>query len=1249
MKTDLLNNRYRLEVQLGSGGAGTIYRAYDTLLDRNVAVKLLAPQGLGSQGQARLLREAQAAARLNHPNIVSIYDAGEAEGAAFIIMELVEGASLHEQPPDGLEQTLVIFHQVCAALEHAHRHGIVHRDLKPENVLLSKSGEVKLADFGLARPVASRLTFEGEITGTVFYMAPEQALGQEVNQRADLYSLGVMLYEALTGQLPFTGDNPITVITQHLYAPPVPPRVHSPNLPPELDSLILQLLSKTPNERPASAGEVLRKLQQLTLVVEPGLQMVQPDLLERIARGRIVGRKLELAQAGLLWERVREGVGRLLLVSGEPGVGKTRLVREVMTLAEVTGGLVLLGECYPEGSAPYAPLGQVIRRALASPAAQRIELPDSILADLVFLAPDLQARYPHLPLNPRLEPAAEQQRLFDSLLTLIERLCEQAPCLLVLEDAHWADQASLSVLRYLARRTVARRLLIVVTYREIELDEALPLQEMLLVLNRERLAERLKLTRLDQEATRQMLAVLLCDEPPQVLVQGIYRETEGNPFFIEEVCKALLESEQLTCDDGAWQQVDLEALVIPQSVRLTIQTRVGKLPSIAQEILRSAAILGREFDYEALRGMEHELDEEQLIDALEAAEKAQLVDEISSARGGLFRFAHALIPLTLVEGLSGLRRRRLHRRAAEVIERLRLDDLETLAYHYTQAEVPDKALQYLKLAGDRARQRYANEDALRDYSAALEFAEDNPNQRFELLAARAAVNHLVAHREEELADIRAMQSLAEELDQQELRFEALIALSDYAAVTDFSQAREPCQSALELAQAMDDPRRMGRALRRLADVAFKTGDLHRSIAYLEEALEKFQQVSFNTDETISALYLLSLNYINTGEREKGQAAAEKALDLSRKIKDRRLEATSLRRLGIAMRAQERREEALAYYQQALALHRTVGDRAEECNALNAIGALLVELDREEEARPYFEQGLQLAEATSNELALGMLLSNYVDGYFLRLGNLQQALAFIEAQEQKVFRNGDRSQNFILSRLKFEILANLGQYQQAINEAEKTLKQAEQRDDQRSQIDLLSWLGRLQVMAGDFATGSSLLQASLERVSREGASEDYIDPLFNAAYVSWLGDDPQEWQKGLDYVRQVSSYFHKINLPYPIMFARDMEARLLLKLGDPQAALACSGEAVHIAEGQGRTTGLAQVFCTHAKILAALGQADQARQYLQRAHDILMQTADKLSDPHLRHSFLHEVREHQEVLVALEGLGDNSSSYTTTKI
>ncbi|UCC65227.1 MAG: tetratricopeptide repeat protein, partial [Anaerolineae bacterium] len=278
------------------------------------------------------------------------------------------------------------------------------------------------------------------------------------------------------------------------------------------------------------------------------------------------------------------------------------------------------------------------------------------------------------------------------------------------------------LLRHLARRTRRQPLLLVATYREVELDQTRPFQEVLLDLNRERLATRLRLSRLDRQGTRDMLAALFAEEIAPEFLEGIYTETEGNPFFVEEVCKALVESGQVYFVDGTWDQLGMEELEIPQSVRVAIQSRVGKMPPACQDTLRLAAILGREFEFETLLEAS-QVGDEALIEALECASQAQLVEEVSAGRDVTLAFTHALIPATLSEGVSTLRRRRLHRRAAAAIERLHPGNFEALAHHYAEAGDEERALACHTQAGERASAAFANIEAEGHYRAALELVE----------------------------------------------------------------------------------------------------------------------------------------------------------------------------------------------------------------------------------------------------------------------------------------------------------------------------------------------------------------------------------------------------------------------------------------------------------------------------------------------------------------------------------------------
>ncbi len=287
--------RYRVVRFLGEGSKKRVYLARDALLDRDVAFTLIKSDGLDGTGRERVLREARAMGRLSSPYIVGIYDAGEADGAPYLVQELMAGGDLGGLLKTGtptLARTLELAIDVCRGLEYAHAQGIVHRDLKPGNVWLSADGAPKLGDLGLAVSLDdTRLTTHGMMVGTYQYMPPEQALGQDVDARADLYSLGCVLYELVTGRTPFPGDTPTAVISQHLNAAPVAPSWHSEHCPPQLEALILRLLAKRPEERPASAAEVRAVLE----TIDPeGKSLPRSDSsanpLDALARGVFVGR-----------------------------------------------------------------------------------------------------------------------------------------------------------------------------------------------------------------------------------------------------------------------------------------------------------------------------------------------------------------------------------------------------------------------------------------------------------------------------------------------------------------------------------------------------------------------------------------------------------------------------------------------------------------------------------------------------------------------------------------------------------------------------------------------------------------------------------------------------------------------------------------------------------------------------------------------------------------------------------------------
>ncbi|MFA5866828.1 MAG: Stk1 family PASTA domain-containing Ser/Thr kinase [Actinomycetota bacterium] len=269
MEEAVFNGRYRIIEKVGGGGMADVYRAEDQVLGRTVALKILHKQFASDEGfLERFRREARAAAKLTHPNIVSIYDVGEEGGVHFIVMEYVHGMTLkkliQKDAPLSTEKVVHIGMQIAKAMEFAHEHEIIHRDIKPQNVIITDNGEIKVTDFGIARAGAtSTMTRTGAVMGTAHYISPEQAQGSIVGPTTDVYSLGVVMYEMATGELPFRGENPVSVALKHINDTPIPPRSVFGDLPASLEAVIIKCMAKNPNERYRSAEAVRDDLKRV--------------------------------------------------------------------------------------------------------------------------------------------------------------------------------------------------------------------------------------------------------------------------------------------------------------------------------------------------------------------------------------------------------------------------------------------------------------------------------------------------------------------------------------------------------------------------------------------------------------------------------------------------------------------------------------------------------------------------------------------------------------------------------------------------------------------------------------------------------------------------------------------------------------------------------------------------------------------------------------------------------------------------
>ncbi len=743
------SGRYKVVKKLGEGGMGTVFEAEDTRLNQTVAVKVVRSLELDEESLARFEREGQTLTKLSHPNIVSILDTGCEDEVHFIVMEYITGQNLKDfiasQPEHCVdtEIALDITRQISRALKHAHSRGILHRDIKPANIVVSDDNQAKLMDFGVAKSMGlTTLTQTGDVVGTAAYMAPEQALGETLDARLDLYSLGCVLFEMVVGQRPFPGKNAARLIYSHVNHTPSLPVRAVVDISPALEEMIFKLLAKDPNQRYQSAAEVIEAIDHTKTQLEPLVITVQAA--ERRWAQVMIGHNEEMALLKKRLDAMLGGEGSLVFLTGEVGIGKSRLAHQLEVQAGMRAAHFYMGRArHHKERVPYQPWIDILREALrfTSPATIA-NLADDSASHLVKLVPELAEKLDGVPDASSTPPAQQRDRLFSAVTRFIVSLSKTAPLVLFLDDLQWVDETSLQLLSYLAQQIPSERIFLIGAYREDELERRSSLVQTVADMNRERISETLPLKRLNPDQTSEKIRKTFGRQVLPELEALVYEKTEGNPFFIEELLRSLLEAEYIVLVEGDWQVKDLSQVQVPSGIQAVIQDRLTHLSETGQDVLTLAAVIGREFNFTTLQAVV-EMDEDSLVEMIDEALQAQLLVERRIPGEEVYAFTDAPVKDVLYEAISSVRRPRHHLRVGQAIEQLYADKLgdyvEALAHHFLAGNEASKAADYSVMAGDKAAEVFAWHEAQEHYEAALGLLEA------EKLARRAEVLQKLAN------------------------------------------------------------------------------------------------------------------------------------------------------------------------------------------------------------------------------------------------------------------------------------------------------------------------------------------------------------------------------------------------------------------------------------------------------------------------------------------------------------------------
>ncbi len=732
--------------ELGRGAETVVYRVRRQ--GRDYTLKLLASdRGDSDQLLRALRREAALLGCVSHPLLPRILDVGQVEAGPYLVLEYVDGQPLSEHLRTGrFDETLALrlASDVAGPLAAAHRAGLVHRDVKPDNIIVDRDGTARLIDFGLAARGGHR---DDRVAGTLLYSAPEQAgmLKRPVDGRSDLYALGVVLFEAVTGQPPYVSSDAGELIRQHATAPVPDLRALRPDLSPTFAAVIRKLMAKDPDDRYQSGESLLADVQRLSgnpvaMFDVGGHSPSVPD-----GPDAMIGRGDDVGNLASRWLRAREGVGGCVLVQGSAGIGKSRLVREVTSAVTADGDLLMYGKCVPDDPVPLGPLRGAVERGLRAldrlPPVERDLAIERLRRAAGRGGPLLRALSPMLAdlvQAPGLIENNRHEQFTNAVASFLLDLADEVgAAVLHLDDVQWLDGATRRVLQQLAPRMSTARILLIATGRDD--DENLPALGLFAADMGAALDTRLQLSPLPDDAVADLVRLHLGDmDISPAAAAELAARAGGNPFTVVEYVRAVIDAGLLTPGWSGWQ-IDMAGLdrleLSGDAVHLVLQ-RIAQLDPAGRELLAAGAATGRRFPADLVAtvcGIEARRAREALYDA----ESRRLV----TGSGGAYRFLHDRVREAALAHLDAPARRRLHQRIAEVLEASVASD-PSFAYatarHYALGEAdetPEKVYASGYAAGKRALADQVPEEALGFLDiadAAARLAGVNPDPGFHL-------------------------------------------------------------------------------------------------------------------------------------------------------------------------------------------------------------------------------------------------------------------------------------------------------------------------------------------------------------------------------------------------------------------------------------------------------------------------------------------------------------------------------------
>lgn len=719
---------YPIVKKIGEGGMGRIYLVRDHD-DTFWAAKEYKGDLTRSLLVHRFRREFRALQALDHPAIVKVKNLEYTQNQIFFLMEYINGTSMdmvikqvQARDSEWIKKVLLWMRYLCEPLQYIHSKNMVHRDLKPGNIMIMDSSAdtpLKLLDFGVIHwsLADTILTEKHTFFGSLRYMAPEQITNEAIDLRSDLYSMGVILYEALTGRPPFIIDNPLLLMNMHQTHDPLPPRRLNPYISEPLQNLVLTLLFKRPDDRPGSAIEIANWIDQiLTGNLYDNRELIRATLgIGNVFHPDFFGRNAEIAQLMNSWNLAEKGQTQICTISGDAGIGKTRLINRLLSRPEMASLPICRGEFFADG-AIHSGFIQALksgnkilqnRKKLYLVNSKRTEPIEDIENHFKSMILELEIKSDTSKASSSLQAKAAR------LLEAFRKLAETKPLFLVLDNIHFAGNSDLVLLKniieqyeIMLEKHEQKGLYFILAYRQESNDVSDSFAQFLKWLNETPYRVDIPLKGLSEQAVAGMIQSMLGRIPPPSLSHSIFRDSGGNPLLVIELVKNM--QEQLSSDfidELVFEQETIAISIDDRLVGLLVK-RLDQLVVEAKDVLMASAVLGMIFRADELEQV-CGLPDHTFLDQLDLLIRNRIIEE-DIYQPDFYRFSHAQLQDTILKKFSVAEKIELHRRCIDVLERLHKFDLgpvvPRLLHHSINSDWTEKIIEYRLLSAMNADQ-----------------------------------------------------------------------------------------------------------------------------------------------------------------------------------------------------------------------------------------------------------------------------------------------------------------------------------------------------------------------------------------------------------------------------------------------------------------------------------------------------------------------------------------------------------------